>query len=52
MFVIMGWWLDEVDGYKPDDQTRFDALLDEVGWRAVPVVGMVMAWRWIAGKKS
>ena len=49
VFVIAGWFLDEIDGYKEDHMTRTGALIDEADWRAVPVVWSVMAWRWIRG---
>ena len=49
VFVIAGWFLDEVDGYKPDRMTRTEALIDEAGRKAVPFVWAVMAWRWIGG---
>ena len=47
VFVIADWWLDEIGGYKKDGQSLHQAMLDEMDWRAVPVVRLVMAWRWM-----
>lgn len=45
VFVIAGWWHDEIDGSIEEHQTYWSVAVEDGGYRAAVVMRIVQVWR-------